>query len=198
MTFGMMFGARPPVTEEWSTDDDDDCDADFDDDDDDDEDEDYLIEDGGGVGNEHLLAPGGPLPLPALPAHDAHSHPSSSSSSTDGFNNLTTRIDNVSWINRNNDISKTSGNNILSFWRVYIHTYNILHILIFYLHIYMHTYIYCTSQHILVSVGWQGSDESARQSAADEVHGAQYRGIVSVQPTHLLRYLHLHTNGVCM
>ena len=70
MTFGMMFGARPPVTEEWSTDDDDDCDADFDDDDD--EDEDYLIEDG------HLLAPGGPLPLPALPVHDAHSHPSSS------------------------------------------------------------------------------------------------------------------------
>ena len=82
MTFGMMFGARPPVTEEWSTDDDDDCDADFDDDDDDDEDEDYLIEDGGGVGNEHLRPPGGPLPLPALPAHDAHSHPSSSPSSS--------------------------------------------------------------------------------------------------------------------
>ena len=94
----MMFGARPPVTEEWSTDDDDDGDADFDDDDEDDDDEDYLIDDGLGTGGtgggiEHLSTPGCPLPLPlpALPPHDTQSHSSSSSSSSTAY-----RMTNVS------------------------------------------------------------------------------------------------------
>ena len=47
---------------------------------------------------------------------------------------------------------------------------------------YIHTYIHTSSvrKPILVSVGRQGSDKSARQLTADEVHGAQHRGVVPV------------------